>query len=196
MADINKLKENLKARGFAVSHFQTAAQAADYLNGEIDGVSVGFGGSVTLQQMGLYESLSTHNQVHWHWAEGSAAQAATADVYITSANGVAETGEIINIDGTGNRVSASLYGHNKVYFVIGANKIAPDYDAALWRARNIAAPKNAQRLKKNTPCAVNADKCYNCSSPERICSGLVVLWQRMKGVKVMEVVIVEEDLGY
>lgn len=196
MADINKLRENLLARGFGVSYFETAQQAADYLDQQIDGVSVGFGGSVTVQELNLYERLASHNQAHWHWANGSAAQAAAADVYITSANGVAETGEIINIDGTGNRVASSIYGHKKVYFVIGVNKIAPDYDAALWRARNIAAPKNAQRLGKKTPCAVNADKCYNCSNPERICSGLVVLWQRMKGVKEMEVVIVNQELGY
>ena len=70
----------------------------------------------------------------------------------------AETGEIINIDGTGNRVASGLYGHEKVYFIVGRNKLAPDYDAALWRARNIAGPKNAQRLQKKTPCAVKGDK--------------------------------------
>ena len=76
------------------------------------------------------------------------------------------------------------------------NKIAPDYDAALWRARNIAAPKNAQRLKRNTPCAVNADRCYNCKSPDRICNGLVVFWHKMRGIKDVEVVIINQELGY
>lgn len=78
-------------------------------------------------------------------------QAISAKVYTTSANGLAETGEIINIDGVGNRASATLYGHEKVYFIIGRNKLAPTYDEALWRARNIAAPKNAQRKNPERP---------------------------------------------
>ena len=196
MADITKLRANLEERGFATSYFETAKEAADYLDSQIDGVSVGIGGSITVQELDLYDRLTSHNTVHWHWEKGSVADAATADVYLVSANGVAETGEIINIDGTGNRVSAFLYGHKKVYIIIGVNKIAPDYDAALWRARNIAAPKNAQRLKKDTPCAVNADKCYDCKSAHRICKGLVVLWNKMGGNKEMEVVIVNQELGY
>ena len=196
MADITKLRANLEAGGFTTSYFETTQEAADYLDAQIDGVSVGFGGSVTVQEMGLFDRLSSHNNTFWHWANGTVAEATAADVFITSANGVAETGEIINIDGTGNRVASTLYGHKKVYFIIGVNKIAPDYDAALWRARNIASPKNAQRLNRKTPCAVNADKCYNCKSPERICNGLVVLWQKMKGIKEMEVVIINQELGY
>lgn len=196
MADISKLRENLEAHGFVTSYFQTAQEAADYLNSQIDGVTVGFGGSMTLREMDLYNKLVSHNQAIWHWESGTLAQAATADVYVTSANGVAETGEIINIDGTGNRVASTIYGHKKVYFVIGVNKIAPDYDAALWRARNIASPKNAQRLNKKTPCAVKGDKCYNCSSPERICRALAVLWEKPTGVGEAEVVIVNQELGY
>jgi len=196
MADINKLRTNLEAHGFATSYFETAQEAVDYLDTQIDGESVGFGGSVTVQEMDLYSRLASHNKAFWHWAEGTVAEAIAADVFITSANGVSETGEIINIDGTGNRVSSTLYGHKRVYFIIGVNKVAPDFDSALWRARNIASPKNAQRLGRNTPCAINADKCYNCSSPERICRGLVVLWQKMKGIKKMEVVIINQELGY
>ena len=118
-----------------------------------------------------------------------------AQVYLTSVNGAAETGELINIDGTGNRVASGLFGHEKVYFIVGRNKVAPDYDAALWRARNIAAPKNAQRLGRNTPCAAKGDRCYDCKSPERICRALVVYWEK-PGSMDMEVVLVDEDLGY
>ena len=109
---------------------------------------------------------------------------------------LAETGELINIDGTGNRVASTLFGHRRVYFVVGVNKIAPDYDAALWRARNIASPKNAQRLGRKTPCAVKGDRCYNCSSPERICRGLTVLWEPMGGAEVTEVLLINQELGY
>ena len=132
----------------------------------------------------------------WHWANGPAEreQAAGTQVYLTSVNGLAETGELINIDGAGNRVASTLYGHKKVYFLVGRNKLAPTYDEALWRARNIAAPKNAQRLQKKTPCAVKGDRCYNCKSPDRICRGLVVLWGPMMGMEA-EVILVDEDLG-
>ena len=190
------VKKNLEARGFSVSTFSTAAEAAAYLDSAIDGTTVGIGGSMTVQQMGLHEKLAAHNGVHWHWTDGpeARAKAAHADVYITSANGLTENGEVINIDGAGNRVASTLYGHKRVYFIIGRNKLAPTYDEALWRARNIAAPKNAQRLGKKTPCAVKGDRCYDCKSPDRICRGLVVLWGPSMGVET-EIVLVDEDLG-
>ena len=200
MTDFSRVKQNLEARGFRVSVFATAAEAADYLDSAIDNTSVGFGGSVTLEQMGLYERLERHDRVNWHWrptVDGADARQAamTAEHYITSVNGLAETGELINIDGTGNRVASTLYGHKKVWFVVGRNKLAPTYEEALWRARNIVAPKNAQRLKRKTPCAVKADHCYDCKSPERICRGLVVLWEAIGSME-MEVVLVDEALGY
>ena len=190
------VKQNLEARGFSVRTFATAAEAAAYLNGAIDGKTVGFGGSVTLKDMGLYELLGSHNEVHWHWVNGPEERKAAmrTQVYLSSANGLAETGEIINIDGGGNRVASTLYGHEKVYLVIGRNKLAPTYDEALWRARNITGPKNAQRLGRKTPCAVKGDRCYDCKSPERICRGLVVLWGPMMGMET-EVILVDEDLG-
>ncbi|MGI5988569.1 MAG: lactate utilization protein [Dysosmobacter sp.] len=196
MADFTKVEQALRQRGYTVHVFETGAEAADYLNGAIDGVSVGIGGSVTVQQLGLYDRLAQHNQVYWHWQGGpeQRAKAAEADVYLTSANGLAQTGEILNIDGAGNRVASTLYGHKKVYFVIGANKLAPTRDEALWRARNIAAPRNAQRLGKKTPCAVKGDKCYDCKSPDRICRGLVELWGPMMGMET-EVILINEDLG-
>ena len=197
MTDFTTVQKNLSDRGFAVKTFANGAEAAAYLDGAIDGKSVGIGGSVTAQELGLYDQLASHNEVHWHWTNGPAERAAAmgAQVYITSVNGLAETGELINIDGAGNRVAGTLFGHEKVYFIVGRNKLAPTYDQALWRARNIAAPKNAQRLKCKTPCAVKGDRCYDCKSPDRICRGLVVLWEAMMGME-MEVVLVDEELGY
>ena len=196
MTDLKKLSGTLEELGYTLRCFDTAAQAADYLDRQIDGRTVSFGGSVTLQEMGLYPRLSTHNQVVWHWEGGSLADAMTTDVYISSVNGLAETGEIINIDGTCNRVASTLFGHQTVYLVVGRNKIAPDYESALWRARNIAAPKNAQRLKRKTPCAAKGDRCYNCKSPERICKALTVLWGKPGGVEHMELILVDQELGY
>ena len=195
MADLAKLQKNLEERGFTVTRFDTAAQAADYLDAALDGKSVGIGGSVTIQEMGLAERLREHAQVLWHWAGSTTQAAAGAQVYLTSVNGAAETGELINIDGTGNRVASGLFGHEKVYFVVGRNKVAPDYDAALWRARNIAAPKNAQRLGRKTPCAAKGDRCYDCKSPGRICRALTVLWEKPKGIPVMEILLVNQPLG-
>lgn len=200
--DFEKISHTLSQKGYDVSTFTTAAEASDYLNSQIDGATVAFGGSVTLQQMNLYESLGQHNQVLWHWhtPEGQTPPdvlraAMSSDIYLTSVNGLAETGELINIDGSGNRVSAMFYGHKKLYFVVGVNKIAPTYEAALWRARNIAAPLNALRLSRKTPCAIRGDKCFDCDSPQRICKGLSVLWQKM-GSSEMEIILINEKLGY
>ena len=199
MGAFDTVKKNLEDRGFQVKTFATAGEAAAYLDGSIDGSSVAFGGSITLQQLGLREKLAAHNRVIWHWTDGGEVlpEAAGTEVYITSANGLAETGESLNIDGAGNRVASTLYGHRRLIFVIGRNKLAPTYDEALWRARNIAAPKNAQRLNKKTPCAAKGDRCYDCKSPERICRGLAVLWGPMMGKEqTTEVILVDEELGY
>ena len=200
--NFKKIQASLEARGFAVSTFETAADASRYLNDAIRGKTVGLGGSITLDCMGLYDSLSTRNKVFWHWrpTEGMTAaelraNAAQAQIYLSSVNGIAESGEIINIDGTCNRVSAMIYGHEKVYLVAGKNKIAESYDDALWRARNIAAPKNAQRLGMNTPCAATGERCYDCKSEGRICRALSVLWEKPFGSN-MEVVLIDEELGY
>ena len=174
----------------------------EYINGEIDGKTVGFGGSMTLEEMGLYEALSTHNDVRWHQRipEGKTSKevrlaANAAEIYVSSVNGLAETGEIINIDGNCNRVASIFYGHEKVYLVAGENKIAKDYDSALWRARNIASPLNARRFGLKTPCAVGELRCYDCKSPERICRGLSVLWSKpMTGE--FEIILIGEKLGY
>ena len=196
MTSLERTAEVLRQRGFTVSVFETAEAAADYLDGAIDGRTVGFGGSMTLEAMDLWERLRTHNQVYSHLhGFPLGPEAAEAQVYVTSVNGLAETGEVINIDGIGNRVASTLYGHEKVYLVIGRNKLAPTYDEALWRARNIASPKNAQRLGKKTPCAIKGDRCYDCKSPDRICRGLVVLWGPMLGMET-EVVLINQDLGY
>lgn len=195
MADLEKLQKSLEAEGFAVSRFDTAAQAADYLDAVLDKKTIGIGGSVTIQEMALAERLGKHNQILWHWAGSTAQEAAGAQIYLTSVNGAAETGELINIDGTGNRVAATIYGHKEVYFVVGVNKVEPDYERALWRARNIASPKNAQRLGVQTPCAARGDKCYDCDSPQRICRALTVLWRKPNAIPYAEVVLVGESLG-
>ena len=199
--NFDHLREKLEKNGFAVSVFATGEEAAAYLNEQIDQRTVGMGGSMTIAELGLRESLSRHNVVFSQgFTPSPPAQvqqlAAGAEVYLLSANGIAgDTGEILNIDGTGNRVSSSLYGHRKVYLLAGRNKISPNFHSALQRVRNVVAPKNAQRLGRKTPCAAKGDRCYDCDSPERICRGLVVLYKKM-GSMDMEVVLVDQELGY
>lgn len=198
--DFTKVKDVLEKNGFVVKVFETADQAADYLDKEIDNTTVGQGGSLTVSRMGIMGRLAKHNEVwsHWNVPQGMSkddvlVKAMVTDAYLCSVNGLAETGEIINIDGTGNRVASCLFGHKRLYYVVGKNKIAPTYDEALYRARNIAAPLNAKRLERKTPCAVDG-KCHDCNSPDRICRGLTVHWKAMKGLHT-EVLLVNEDLG-
>ena len=199
--DFTKVKAALTARGYAVQCFEAAAEAAAYLNAQIDGTSVSFGGSMTVEAMGLYDSLGAHNEVvsHWHARAGESADAlrrramGTA-VYVCSANAVAETGELVNIDGSGNRLASTLYGHERVYYVVGRNKLAPTLDAAVRRAREVAAPKNAARLGAKTPCAATG-VCADCRSEVRICRALLILWDAVRSCR-SEVVLIDEELGY
>ncbi len=198
--DFTKVTENLTKHGFKVSCFETGTAAADYLCAQLKGRVIGMGGTQTGKAMGLYEKLSENNTFYCHSyvpGEDTYRNAMNAEVYISSVNALAETGEIINIDGTGNRVAATLYGPKTVYFIVGKNKIAPDFEKAMWRARNISAPLNAKRLERKTPCAMSAEmKCYDCNSPDRICRGFVVTTHAMKGAELMEVILIDEELGY
>ena len=198
--DIPRLQKTLEAAGFTVQWFPTAQAAKEALVARFAGKTIGMGGSVTLRDLGLYEALSQRGTVYWHWQQPgpeTLAQAAKAQVYLTSVNALAETGQLVNIDGTGNRISAAAGAHETVCYLVGRNKIAPTFQQALWRARNIAAPKNAQRLGRKTPCAIKGDRCYDCKSPERICRGLVVLWEPMMGMEqTTEVLLVDEELGF
>jgi len=199
MINIDETIKNLNARGFDTSFFSNSKDAVDYLASQLKNETIGFGGSKTIEVLGIYERLSEYNNVFSHWNQepvDARKNSASAEVYITSANAVAQSGEIINIDGTGNRVASTLFGKKKVYIIIGVNKIAEDYDKALWRARNIASPLNARRLNKDTPCVKGELKCYDCKSPERICRGLVVLWNKMSGMEKVEVIIIDEELGF
>ena len=197
MKQFDLVQKALEARGYGVHCFSRGEEACAYLNGAIHGKTVGFGGSCTLRELGLFETLSTHNTVHWHWKQDpqeARTAAMGAQVYLSSVNALAESGEIVNIDGAGNRLSATLFGHETVYFVVGRNKLCPDYEAALWRARNVAAPRRAQQMGKKTPCALRADRCYDCRSEERICRGELTLWGPMLGMAA-EVILIDQDLG-
>lgn len=199
--DFTNVKKALERKGFQVSVFETAAEAAVYLDKQIDGTTVSFGGSMTLKEMGMFEKLSTHNEMvdHWHVPEGAdpnenRIKAMTTETYVSSVNGLAETGEIINIDGTGNRVAGTIFGHSRLFLVVGYNKIAPTCEEAIWRARNIAAPLNSKRLNRKTPCVADG-KCHDCDSPECICNVMSIHRHPARGTAT-EVILINEQLGY
>ena len=146
--DYAVLKKNFENHRFHTSYFETKEEAAAYLSNQIKGEKVGFGGSITAKEMNLFEILGKDNEVIWHWEQGPDARIKAKDstVYILSANAAAATGQIINIDGTGNRLSESLFGPKRVYYVIGKNKIAPDLSSAQWIAREIAPVHRPRRV--------------------------------------------------
>ena len=200
--DFTKVKANLEKLGYTVSCFDTAREAAEYLDSAIDNTTVGIGGSLTIEQMGIYDKLASHNHVFWHWRvpeDSSTAEAcqkaACADVYLSSANGLSETGEIINIDGNGNRVAATIYGHRKVYFILGENKLAEKFCYGNASCQKHCRTFKCQAFEEKTPCADKADRCHNCQSPERICRALSVLWVMPSSAK-YEVILIHENLGY
>ena len=201
--DIKKVLENLRKRNYVASYFETKEEAACHIASQVHGKSVGFGDSLTLISMDMYEKLKADptNDVHSpnHPPEGwgfndEAKVCLTTDIFLTSVNAMTEGGMLVNIDSTGNRAAGSLFGHEKVYFVAGVNKICPDLESAIDRAKNYAAPKNSARHGYPTPCVLGEERCYDCSSPDRICNALIVHYKRMKYTEA-EVVLIGEELG-
>ncbi len=194
-----KLEKALTKNGFQVKVFNNVPEAKKSLLNEIkQEETVGIGGSVTIQEMGILEELENRgNQVYWHWkkdTQNAAFKAMSSDVYLTSTNAITMDGKLVNMDGNGNRVASMIYGHKDVYVVVGKNKICEDYDEAINRIRNIAAPKNAVRLKLNTPCA-HTGKCNDCDSPQRMCKAEVILHRNPNSTNI-HIYLINEDLGY
>ena len=202
MQNLELVKDALEKRNFEVKLFENAQQAKDYLLAVIDPAqTVGFGGSATLSGMGMHETLAQHGNRLFYHGTGSAqdreqahVDASNADVYLSSANAILTDGRIINIDGHGNRVSALIHGPAKVILVVGKNKIASTYDEAIHRIKTQACPANARRLGRKTPCAT-LGYCTDCSSPDRMCNGTLIL-ERTPTSHPIEVLLVNEELGY
>ena len=205
--EVLKTLENMKARGYAVHTFDTAEQMRDFVIGAIpENESVGFGGSVTVGRLHIAETLRDRgNAVYHHWAlkdeppktpEESREQqkfAHLADNYIMSANAIAANGKMLNIDGNGNRVAALICGPKKVYILVGENKFVNSEDDAMMRCKTKAAPENASRLKRKTPCAVTG-VCADCQSPDSICKSVVWTLGVPNG-REYHICVAAEDLG-
>ena len=161
--------------------------------------SVTMGGAMSAHEIGLVEALKEGNYdfIDRDKAEDKRAAmlaAYDADFFLTSANAMTEDGVMVNIDGNSNRVSAIAQGPKHVLVIVGMNKICVDVDAAMKRARNVAAPINAQRFGLNTPCA-KTGSCMNCKSPDTICCQfLITRYSRHEGR--IHVILVNDSLGF
>ena len=165
--------------------------------------TIGFGGSKSLEQLGVLDFLRKENYNLLDRAKPGLSQEEIkkilkecffADYYLASANAITENGEIYNVDGTGNRVAAITYGPEKVILFVGANKIVANVEEAIERNKNIAAPANCLRLNKNTPCS-KLGHCVECNSQDRICSTYVLMkYQKIKDR--ITVVFLNKSLGY
>jgi hypothetical protein len=198
--------KNLRKRGIEGAFFDTCAEAVQAICAGIPaGALVGLGGSETLSESGLLDALRRQNvRLLDRYREGTSKeqvdemrlQGLLADVFVMSSNAVVADGRLVNIDGTGNRVAALVFGPKKVVVIAGMNKVAPDLDSAIARARNAAAAANSLRVGADSPCA-HTGFCQDphCHPPRRICCQLVVTEAGMVPGRI-QVVLVNEDLGY
>lgn len=192
----------LKKRGMDGHYCPDSKSAVELILSIIpEGSTVTWGGSESIKESGLMAALSNAPVELWNRADVAPEnmkafyrKAFCADYYLMSANAITLDGQLVNIDGTGNRVAALSYGPDHVIVLAGMNKVATDLDAAISRAHNIAAPPNAMRLNLKTPCAVDG-VCHNCLSPAKICNILQVThYNRFPGR--IQVILVGESLGY
>lgn len=199
MKELTKITlENFKKKGFIAEFFEDKEEALKYMLKEVGTSDVGIGGSMTIQELGWYEELQKRGKTLWHWFgkyQGILEDENSAPCYITSANAISADGAIINIDANGNRIAATAFGSKKVFIVCGENKIEKDIPSALFRAKNIAAPKNSKRLNRKTPCAIKGDKCYNCNCPDRICRVTSITTFPIPNLE-MHIVFVKGEWGY
>lgn len=204
--DIKKTIKALERNKFVVHYFETGAEAVAYLKHRIQNKCVAIGDSRTLLEIGVHDALSEVNEdiadiqrpLPGESFRDTALRTMGRDVFLTSVNALSQTGEMVNIDDTGNRVAASLFGSQEVFFVLGVNKITPDLASAIYRARNVAAPLNSKKNKKSSlnPCATLDEKCYDCGSPDRICNALTIYYKKMRNMQTMEIIIINESLGF
>ena len=192
----------MKKRGFDAYYVSTAEEArAKALELIPEGSTVSWGGSVTIDQIGLkqavieggYEVINRDEAKTPEERTEFMRKGLTCDVFLMSANAVSEDGQMVNIDGNGNRVAALCFGPKEVIVIAGMNKVAGSLEEAYVRARRFAAPVNAQRFDFETPCS-KTGMCADCLSPQCICSQMVVTRRTSSGR--IKVILVGDDLGF
>ena len=211
MSDIKKLYyekraqvliKNLKNRHFDACYCETKQEALEKAMSFIpEGACVSWGGAMSAEQIGLMDCVKAGNYRVIDRAlcntqeqrDQAALAALQADVFLTGANGISLDGQMVNIDGTGNRVAAIIYGPKTVLVIAGMNKVEDTLEAAINRARTVAAPLNQQRFCRNNPCTVTGS-CADCKSVECICNHIVVT-RHCRPVGRIKFILVGEELG-
>lgn len=198
-----KVAEALNKRHFEAYYCPDCAEALEKILELIpqDHV-VSWGGAATVDELGVKEALRQRGQAVIDRDTAKDAQerqqmlkqALTCDTFLMGSNAISADGQLVNIDGTGNRVAALCFGPTQVVVVAGMNKVAGDLDGAMRRAREVAAPMNAQRFPLKTPCVANG-LCGDCKGPDSICAQIVTT-RLCKPAGRIKVVLVGEDLGF
>jgi L-lactate utilization protein LutB len=200
---IENLIRNLKARNIDACYFESAEQCKDRLLELIPNYcSVGIGNSQTLIKMNISKLLLERGNIVFDKTMARDKREVTemkkksllTDYYISSTNAISVQGHLVNIDHSGNRVAAMMYGPEQVVVIVGINKIVDSLDDAIKRARNTAAPANAKRAGLNPPC-VSVGECVDCRSSDRACNNMVIIEGQNVGDR-MKVFIINENLGY
>ena len=195
-----KVIKGLESRGMTGYYAGDREEALKIALGLIEeGSTVTMGGAMSAHEIGLVDALKKGNynfidRDQMEDRRAAALAAYSADVFLTSTNAMTEDGMLVNIDGNANRVSAIAHGPSKVIVIAGMNKVCDDLDGAMKRARNVAAPTNAQRFGLDTPCS-KTGSCMDCKSPDTICCQfLITRYSRHKGR--IHVILVNDNLGF
>lgn len=200
----SKVIAQLEKRNMKGYYVKTADEAVTLVNSLINkNDTVSFGGSMTLKDTGILDDLRAREDItlldrdaakNQDEVEDIFRKSFSADAYLMSTNAISEDGQLVNIDGNGNRVAALIFGPQKVIIVCGLNKVSPSMDAAMLRARTYASPLNTMRLERNTPC-VNTGDCHNCFSEESICNQFVITRRSGKPNRI-HVILLDGEWGY
>ena len=197
------LVKNLRSRHFDAHYCATKEEALEKALSLIPkGASVGWGGAMSAHQIGLmdavrkgdYRAIDRDLCQTREQQQQAMRDAMTADVFITGANALSLDGQMVNIDGTGNRVGAIIYGPKAVLVIAGMNKVEDTLEKAFVRARNVAAPMNQQRFLGDTPCS-KTGVCGDCKSESCICNQIVIT-RHCRPAERIRFILVGEDLGF
>ncbi len=201
---VKRVMDKLIAHDFGAIYVKTKGEAVQEILKSVEpNQKIGVGGSVTIRQLGVLDVLEKQGYTLYdHWKPGIQKEESLdirksqmlSDLFLSSVNAITLNGELINIDGIGNRVNSTVFGPKKVILVVGYNKIVENVEEGIKRIKNIASPLNARRLNVDVPCA-KIGKCVDCNSPSRICR-VIVIHERRPSLTDMLIIIVGEELGY
>lgn len=199
----NRVVKNLESRNMEAYFVKTKEEALKKALELIpEGSSISWGGTASAKEIGLLDAVHEGNYEVYDREEVQtpelkneiAHKALDCDFFIGSTNALAENGVMVNIDGNANRVAAFAFGPKNVLLIVGMNKVVKSEEDAMSRARNEAAPINAQRFGLDTPCSKNG-MCYDCKSPDCICCQILIT-RYSSAAKRIKVILVDENLGF